>query len=1447
MYGRNEMGLDMDARENKKMYLVLALAGIMAAFFLSFPGTALAEGSEEVAAGTLSGSDSVSVVTDEDTKNDAIVLEQPAVINDEMPDSNQTSIEGSADDDDAPAPASDTAGSESPVDPEDDVIPESSGVTETEETTPEELPGEVAAASTEQPISENESGQEQQEVQKETQAPVSLRRVMRAPAARESYTLDYSLTEGGAWSSSIDPTQFKHTFDKGTLVLLPDEGYVYRLGYHLAGWAASEADATAHSITYQPGDTNFYLNENTVLWTVWDIDTYDVTYSPNREDGAAWAEGTDPSTTAQYQSTVTVVGTPLNSYTYNTNAATTATMTFDHWSTDPYDAGKVYNAGDTLQVNGPVTLYAIWKTSILAQGQVDPNNSNVLYTLYADGTYEMYIDDPAKDTTVNVQFVGMEDSRITHVVTKANGSAKIQPTTLFDWFKDCENLSSFDGSGIDTSKVTAFAGWLEYTKTTCNVPTLSVAGTGSWVTTGLTASGTDEILEMGRVFHDEHGVRPLTGNLDLSGWTMTGDGILTPYRTFTLDSASKLTSITLGDGCRLAGTSFSHEGTGIWLSSNHTWSGSSNDLMNRYQDGTKNYGVTTYVWFAGGPDDPNTHYTYQYDPVSRTVYDVSWEASGTMPSNPNVWWRLVSGTLELGVTDRTQNAEVYEDGGTNGWYGASTPWAALHDYVERVDTNPTSSKGLLYPHYLTRWFQNYSNLTYFNGSGLDTSKTTSFAHLFDGTHKTLTLVGVDGWDTSKVTTFEGALHASSTTATTEGTLDIHNWDMTKASNLSSAFLVSGDDAARMDKLTTLVLGDKVVLTGTGFSRTDNGAWKAVGGLYDGRYLRTAQLVAFYGANGAKYAIGDTTWEWVAGYNGGTFASNANVWWKLDSDSTLELGVYDDGSNGLAEGAVINETYANLPFAKWASDIKAVKTAGTGSVGKVKPTTLDWRLGSAYKQLASFDGSGLDTSKTTTFANLFLGHAADLSVTGVADWNTDKVTSFDSAFSTSGTGAKTIIDTLDLSGWDMIGKSYANALQGAAEGLQHLVLGDRVVLSGTGFAHSDTGAWFATNGAYKGRYLRTAQLAALYGAKGCAHALGVTDWQWFAGYTGGTFASNPNVWWLRDAADNSITIGVYDDGAGLDANGNPLGEDTKVTECGATGTGDAANRGNLPFDAYHATAQIFRSVAQDLTGRTTAKVRPQSLDRWLRYYPNLNSFDGSGIDTQDVTSFWGFLQTDNDGSQVLEITGVADWNTSKVTDMNALFRDGGTHRAIEGTLDISGWDMTKAAWATWPIFNTGNSGETAGSSARNLSAIVLGNGSVLIGTAFSHDGTGWWHAVDGSLKGSVLSNDALCKLYSQGGNTYGKITWQWVIETDESIASLKQAISDNNRSGYMPSNPNVWWTLDAQGNLTLGRTDSSRSGFYTESAGTEPWYAKRAPIKTISADASNGKVLPYSLY
>ena len=113
-----------------------------------------------------------------------------------------------------------------------------------------------------------------------------------------------------------------------------------REGYKFLGWANNQ-DAT--EAEYQPGDT-INLDNNKVLYAVWEAPEYSLTFDPN---GGTWADGTtDPKIISPVHKGDVVK---------TLEAPTKEGFTFDHWEGSTYDAGADY------VVDGDHTFTAVWK------------------------------------------------------------------------------------------------------------------------------------------------------------------------------------------------------------------------------------------------------------------------------------------------------------------------------------------------------------------------------------------------------------------------------------------------------------------------------------------------------------------------------------------------------------------------------------------------------------------------------------------------------------------------------------------------------------------------------------------------------------------------------------------------------------------------------------------------------------------------------------------------------------------------------------------------------------------------------------------------------------------------------------------------------------------------------------------------------------------------------
>ena len=164
--------------------------------------------------------------------------------------------------------------------------------------------------------------------------------VMYAQWTPKRYTVTYN-ANGGANAPST-----------GTKI--HDEPYTLsndvptRTNYIFIGWGTNSSDTTP---IYKVGETNIYTkNEPITLYAIWVSSTYTVTY--NRNNGN-W---TGPSTQIKNYNeslTLTSIEPTLDGY------------SFAGWGTNPDGTGSNYVAGGTYTKNENITLYALWRYTVI--------------------------------------------------------------------------------------------------------------------------------------------------------------------------------------------------------------------------------------------------------------------------------------------------------------------------------------------------------------------------------------------------------------------------------------------------------------------------------------------------------------------------------------------------------------------------------------------------------------------------------------------------------------------------------------------------------------------------------------------------------------------------------------------------------------------------------------------------------------------------------------------------------------------------------------------------------------------------------------------------------------------------------------------------------------------------------------------------------------------------
>ena len=372
-------------------------------------------------------------------------------------------------------------------------------------------------------------------------------------------------------------------------------------------------------------------------------------------------------------------------------------------------------------------------------------------------------------------------------------------------------------------------------------------------------------------------------SLNLSAWDMTKpDLILTDLLDVNNADAERgdiaLNELILSPKSVLEGTGFetiaSHvDFAGQWLSSaDESFRGTNAQLLAKYtKNGGKPAGIITYTWELHNSADENPDFWWRFF-AEETVYNgVTYEA-GT----------LIMGVADLNGDGRVDN-HVTITPGAEPWL----PWlpSVARSVVNHIVTVVDDATGTrIRPINLAEWFKGYVNVLSFDGRGMDTAGTLSFAGLFDGDAK-LEYVDISNWD-MRPTTFGQ-----------DGTDDEGNPIYVTTSYVHMF---------RGTNLKTIVLGPYSNLQETGFNgeiaqRTPNdGMWRTDASdttSFDHTWFETsAGLTTRYDSDGNHYGE-RVVFTWVPG-KGGHFVGNANAWWAFDEETnTLYLGSVDGKTGG----------------------------------------------------------------------------------------------------------------------------------------------------------------------------------------------------------------------------------------------------------------------------------------------------------------------------------------------------------------------------------------------------------------------------------------------------------------------------------------------------------------------------------------------------------------------
>ncbi|WP_052098906.1 InlB B-repeat-containing protein [Paenibacillus stellifer] len=263
----------------------------------------------------------------------------------------------------------------------------------------------------------------------------------------------------------------------GTETAIAEPGSLIRTGYSFNGWGTAQ---TATSATYHPGDPVTIGGSNLLLYAVWSIDTYRLTFETN-------GGGVTNSQTAVYNTLFTRPADPVRTG-----------YQFDGWYTDP-GLTKAYAFG--TPVIGDVTLYAKWtaiKYTVLFLGgstqyveyngkatrPADPvregqrilgwyyGGTNVIFDFNTPITANIQLEAKWESVAFNVTF--NTDGGTTVESQKVdNGSTAVRPDddpgkygyAFAGWYSDSELTHEYNFASTVSSDLTIYAKWVPRTYT----------------------------------------------------------------------------------------------------------------------------------------------------------------------------------------------------------------------------------------------------------------------------------------------------------------------------------------------------------------------------------------------------------------------------------------------------------------------------------------------------------------------------------------------------------------------------------------------------------------------------------------------------------------------------------------------------------------------------------------------------------------------------------------------------------------------------------------------------------------------------------------------------------------------------------------------------------------------------------------------------------------------
>lgn len=235
-----------------------------------------------------------------------------------------------------------------------------------------------------------------------------------------TYSIEYDANGG----SGAPATQTK---EHGKSILLSSIEPV-RTGYNFLGWSKSE---TATYALYSSGE-EFFADEDTKLYAVWDIKKYSIKYNANGGSGV-------PSTqTKEHGKNVNLSRTVPTRTGYD----------FLGWSTYPSATTATYQSGSLYTNNSDVTLYAVWKI-ITYSIQYDANGGNGAPANQTKSYGTAIYISSSKPTRTGYDFMGWAASPNSNVIAYNAGDAytENQSVSLYAVWSKKQYTIIYDANG----------------------------------------------------------------------------------------------------------------------------------------------------------------------------------------------------------------------------------------------------------------------------------------------------------------------------------------------------------------------------------------------------------------------------------------------------------------------------------------------------------------------------------------------------------------------------------------------------------------------------------------------------------------------------------------------------------------------------------------------------------------------------------------------------------------------------------------------------------------------------------------------------------------------------------------------------------------------------------------------------------------------------------------